>query len=115
MSASYIRRYAIIYKHDGFLLFGGYTSSSSSTIARLDARTTTWSKLGDLQTARYAHSVIYDGEAFLVIGGLKNGIQTEKCVASGLSITCAHQMPTLEYYAYYPGLFLVPHDYCTQI
>lgn len=105
----------MIYKDEGFLLFGGYSSSSSSTIARLDARTTSWSKLGDLQTARYAHSVIYDGEAFLVIGGLKSSIQTEKCVASGLTITCTQQLPTLDYYAYYPGLFLVPQDYCSQI
>ena len=76
--------YAITYFQNGFILFGGTTSSNyySKTIARLDLATTTWSKLGDLKTGRRGHGVIYDGHVFLVVGGWGDR-KTEKCTLSG--------------------------------
>ena len=84
---TYIYGYAITYFQNGFILFGGWTSSTSNskTIARLDLATTTWSKLGDLKTGREGHGVIYDGQVFLVVGGYGNR-KTEKCTLSGMEL-----------------------------
>ena len=32
----------------------------------------------------------------------------------GSKMTCTKQLPTLENYRYYPGLFLMPDDYCQE-
>ena len=76
--------YAIAYFDNGFILFGGWTLTAirSKTIARLDLETSNWTKLGDLNSGRYAHGVIYDGQVFLVVGGQGN-LKTEKCTLSG--------------------------------
>ena len=44
----YLYHYAALYQGGSFYLFGGRTRSSSysNTIARLDTKTTTWSKVG---------------------------------------------------------------------
>ena len=44
--SSKIDRYAALYHNGFFYLFGGYTGSNSKTIARLDTKTTKWSKAG---------------------------------------------------------------------
>ena len=46
---------------------------TQSTIARLDEKTQEWTKLGDLNTGRSGHGVIFDGQHFLVVGGEGNG------------------------------------------
>ena len=76
--------YAIIHFQNGFILFGGLLSQTAgfATIARLDLATSSWTKLGDLKTARDGHGVIFNGEAFLVVGG-RDEKKTEKCTLSG--------------------------------
>ena len=77
----------------------------------MDATTSTWSKVGDLNSARSSHNVIFDGAHFLVIGG--SGTQkTEKCAMANGQMTCAEQTPELEMYANYPELYLVPLNFC---
>lgn len=102
----------MIYYSNGFMVFGGH--STDTTIARLDLSTTHWSKLGKLSTGRHGHNVIYDGSAFMVIGGYGNK-PTEKCVLSGSSITCTEQSPTLSDYNNTPAVVMVPEDFCTEI
>ena len=80
--ASHISHYAMIYYQNGFILFGGL--ADVKTIARLDFATSNWTKLGDLNTGRDRHGVIYDDQVFLVIGGFGN-YKTEKCSLSGTS------------------------------
>ena len=53
---------------------------SSKTIARLDLATSCWTKIGELNTAREGHGVIYNGEVFLIVGVYD---KTEKCTLSG--------------------------------
>ena len=79
----YISNYAVTYFQNGFIIFGGIVDNvPSKTIARLDLATTSWSKLGDLQTGRREHGVIYDGDVFLIIGGWGD-YKTERCSLSG--------------------------------
>ena len=131
---SLISCYAITYYQNGFILFGGWTATGdTSTIARLDLATSSWTKLGDLKTARNGHGVIYDGDVFLIIGGYGD-LDTEKCTLSGTdsnckfpihfycqtheksdsdsTINCIQQEPTLKDYRFYPALFLVADDFC---
>ena len=63
--------------------------------------------------ARRGHAVIYDGENFLVVGGFGN-FKNEVCTLSG-NMTCVEQSETLDYYAYYPELFLVTEDFGKDI
>ena len=80
--AESISDFAIIFINDGFIIFGGYPRTN--VIARLDLPTTSWSNIGNLRIARYAHSVIYDGDNFLVVGGYSyNAYKTETCSLSG--------------------------------
>ena len=102
----------MVYFDNGFIVFGGH--STDTTIARLDIPTTAWSKLGKLKSGRHGHGVIYDGKAFMVIGG-NGSYKTEKCLLSGTSITCTEQTPTLENYDITPALIMVPEDFCTEI
>ena len=81
----------MISHQNGFILFGGYADGEESkTIARLDLATTSWIKLGELQTGRRGHGVIFDGEVFLVIGGDWN-YKTEKCTLSGKELKTLFQ------------------------
>ena len=83
VAISQISHYAMISHQNGFILFGGWTDNGSSkTIARLDLATTSWIKLGELQTGRYGHGVIFDGDVFMAIGG-QGKFKTEKCMLSG--------------------------------
>ena len=59
-----------------------YMYVKTAKIARLDLATSSWTKLGDLKTARSHHGVIFNGEVFLVAGGRGN-LKTEKCTLSG--------------------------------
>ena len=68
-------------------MFGGFSPDFSSgiypkTIARFDLRTMSWTKLGELVTARSGHEIIFNGKAFFVFGGLRER-KTEKCTLSG--------------------------------
>ena len=110
--------YSTLYLDGGFIIFGGSDPTTRSFITRLDLSTTSWTKLGDLQTGRSGHNVIYDGEVFIVVGGKFENSQTfktEKCTLAGSSMTCSEQSPTLNSYQYYPALVMVPEDFCTEL
>ena len=102
----------MVYRHGGFILFGGYDYSSGSklsTIARFDEATRKWSKLGDLLTARSSHGAVYipDRRVFLVVGGHYSELATEECQINGASITCSSRSPKLINYFRWPAFFLV--------
>ena len=70
-SRSDISGHATIMQNQLFILFGGYSSSNGgrqSTIAQYNPNTDTWTKLGDLNNARYTHDVISSEGAFLIVG-----------------------------------------------
>ena len=111
---SYVAHYSMLYFENGFIIFG--SNGATSVIAKLDLQTTSWIKLGDLTLERWNHNVIYDGEVFIVVGGLAtNDIKTEKCSLSGSTMTCSEQEPILPGYNEYPALVMVPDDFCTNI
>ena len=142
--------YAALYHDGAFYLFGGrsYSNRFSQTIARLDTRTTQWSKggchknfekkalrspfldfllefilfshqkAGTLNYGRYGHGAIFDGEKFLIIGGIKDvagAIKNEVCTLEGSTMTCFEQRTALEGYFYYPELFLVADDFGKEV
>ena len=63
--------------------------------------------------ARRGHAVTFDGENFLVIGGF-GSFKNEVCTLSG-NVTCVELPAALDYYAYYPELFLVTEDFGKDI
>ena len=70
-------------------------------------------KAGTLKNGRYAHGVIFDGEKFLVVGGSVSGdlVTNEVCTLEGSSMTCVEQSPVLNFYTFYPELFLVSENF----
>ena len=62
-----------------------------------------------MKLGRQGHSVIYDGENFLVVGGV-NSI-TEVCTLDELEMTCKERGSALREYIDYPALFLTADDY----
>ena len=88
-----------------------------TTIAKLDANSRQWSRVGDLLSGRRAHAAIFDGTYLIVIGGQvdNSGSQsqpTERCSIDSDGVTCVEQGPSLHGYETYPELFLVQHDFC---
>ena len=121
-SGSYLAFAPIIHMSGAFYLFGGYSSSfSESTIGRFDITSGKWTNAGNLVTARAGHSVIYDGQFLLVVGGRPNsdsdGLSemTEKCSISNGKVSCVSQTPQLTGYRSYPELFLVPLGFCKDL
>ena len=103
----------MLYFENGFIIFGGW--DTRSIIARLDLSTTSWTKLGNLKVGRAQHNVIYDGDVFIIVGGLQEGsFPTENCSLSGSTMACIEQSPVLTGYHYYPLLAMVPEDFCTE-
>ena len=80
--AKQIYHFAITYYRNGFILFGGNKGLLSKKISRFDLTKSEWTNLGDLQTARDGHGVIFDNGIFVVIGG-KGNFANEKCILSG--------------------------------
>ena len=109
-ASSYVRSYAVVYHERAFYVFGGYGASNIKTIAKLDAEITTWSKAGVLVNGRHAHGAIFDGEKFLIIGGW-GSFKNEVCTLDNATMTCIEQSTILNYYWYYPELFLVEQNY----
>ena len=71
-------------------------------------------KVGALNYGRGDHSVIIDGEKFLIIGGHKEGggeVKNEVCTLEGTTMTCIEQSTALYYYLDSPELFLVADDF----
>ena len=67
--------HSIVFHGDTFIIFGGlsYIDWNSETllsvIAGFDQKTRTWSKIGELFSARSLHSVIFNGQSFIIFGG----------------------------------------------
>ena len=83
-----------------------------STIARFDPNQNTWTKLGNLKTARSGHSVIQAENEFIVVGGLNSfagvgTVPTESCKLNGQSMTCTTREPPLKQFTAYPELMLL--------
>ena len=103
MKESRMRYFDIIYHNSGFIIFGGKSNIALSTIARFDQSSKKWSKLGNLVTARYGAGVVYDGQTFLVVGGIGYGaLLTEECKLDGMSITCTSRPPKLNNFYRWP-------------
>ena len=65
---------------------------------------------------RFSPGVIFDGEKFLVIGGMTNGdeaVKNEVCTLEGSTMTCVEQSTALDEYKYIdsPKLFVVPENF----
>ena len=115
--------YATIYHDQGFFIFGGENKPNGmiDAIGRLDAVTRTWSLVGSLKHARNGHAVVFDGEQFLVIGGLGDFpfnqstdavLKTENCVLNGDKLTCTENKSSGLYgYWLYPEVLLVDDNY----
>ena len=84
------------------------------TKARFDLSTEIWTQMGDLNAARGGHGVFYDGRVFLIIGG-RSDRMTESCTLSEFSMSCTYLDTQFPDYAYYPGLFAVTEDFCTNL
>ena len=72
-------------------------------------------KAGALNYGRRSHRAIFDGEKFLVIGGVKASkgtrrVQNEVCTFKKSTMTCVVQRTALYEYKY-PELFLVGRDF----
>ena len=89
---NYISIHATVTHNEIFIVFGGYIKS---TIAQYNPNDNTWTKLGDLNKARYLHDVITSEDAFLVVGDY---YQTEKCTLTGNTVNCVNQEPTVSRY-----------------
>ena len=110
----------MLYHNRAFYIFGGYGDSNGyqDTIARLDTGTQTWSRAGTLKNGRKGHGAIFDGEKFIILGGIKSGdetVKTEVCDLSGTSMTCTEASKSLENYSYYPELYLVRENFGKDI
>ena len=103
----------MVFHQGGYILFGGYIGETSgyrtSTVARFDELTRTWSKVGSLLTSRSGHGVIYTDQSFLVIGGLGADYKcrTEKCHINNASLSCKYHSATLENFNFWPATVLV--------
>lgn len=86
-----------------------------ATIARFDETKLEWAVVGQMKLARAGHGVIYDGQYFVVVGGSnqnsRESMITERCYWSNQNMTCEQQQPELDFYEWYPELFLVHDDY----
>ena len=100
----------IISVNDAFYVFGG--SPSYRGILKLDAQNI-WKIVGFLNAIRNGHNVIYDGTHFLVFGGAKSKLATEKCALSNEEVNCIDQSPSLTDYEN-PALFFVSTNYCNN-
>ena len=110
----YIEGYASVFINGNFFIIGGFFISGepSNTIARLDSATWSWSRAGQLNTARGGHGAIWVNSKLVVVGGW-NTKQTEFCVWGNEEFTCTSKESTLtlKNYSYYPLLFAVTDDY----
>ena len=96
-----------------FLSILNYSHEIQSIIARFDPVDDSWTKLGNLQVARFGHGVIQVDNEFIVVGGYRsrrhNGYEmsTESCILNQQSIICTARQPQLSSFTYYPELMLV--------
>ena len=108
----------MVYIGDSFYVIGGEIDDNEiigrRVIGRLDAIRRVWSKSGELISKRSGHNAIYDGSS-LIVGGGYGLYKTERCVISNGQATCTDQNPELDYYSFYPELFLVKDNFCKTL
>ena len=99
---------------DAFYVLGGYDLSRQGNlkaIGRLD-NNNSWSRAGNLVTARMGHGAVFIDGFFLVVGGYNDNFQTEKCELHQGTVSCTSQAPLLSGYERYPELFLISETFC---
>ena len=109
----HILRYAsVVINGDFFIVGGRYNTGDSMTaiIARLDATTWSWSRAGQLNTARSHHAAIWFKSKLVVVGG-RGEKPTEFCELIDNQFTCVDQNSTLEDYFATPLLLTVSDDF----
>ena len=63
--------YAAVFHKQTFYYFGGADGNGNyGGVAGLDSSSWKWSFLGNLNTARHAHSAIFVANRFMVVGGV---------------------------------------------
>lgn len=92
----------------------GESMVKSNIIGRLNSLTTTWTEAGELKNARYGHGAIFNGDVIIIAGGNGN-MTTESCSIVNGAVTCVEQAPTLDYYVWYPEMYLVSDAYCHEL
>ena len=105
-----LNNYAVVYSEGSFYYFGGldnYGVGSLNKIHRLSSASWTWSIVGRLNLAGYAHSVIKVDNTFMSVGGHRD---TEACTLEDDSFTCERNSGTALTYNF-PILVPVSDDY----
>ena len=104
----------IISLDNAFYVFGGRDNNASiKIIGRLDAVTKEWTQAGELQKNRERHSVIFDNQDVIVVGGVGEQ-NTERCSLQNGTFSCTEQTPVLLNYRDYPELVLVEDGFCKE-
>ena len=102
---------------DTFYIFGGDsgpdTYTPSNTIAEFSTVTKEWTKLGELNQARYGHGVFIQQGDFIVVGG-SGTFRTERCTLNEGTIRCTLIDPKLNGYYYYPEMMSVEPNFCPK-
>ena len=89
-----------------YLFFIDFSNSSENDFTR--------QKAGTLKNGRLGHGAIFDGDKFLIIGGVNKSpypVANEVCNLEGLKMTCVEEFEQSSKFAYYPELFLVAADF----
>ena len=104
-----LSQFAVIFDAGNFYYFGGYDRGVINSILRLNEATWTWSRVGNLNSARWHHGVILIENTFMVIGG--DGTHpNEACFLENGQFTCEEKTSILEKYKT-PVLFPVSNNF----
>ena len=110
-----ISSYASAFYQNVHYFFGGYDGKAAATnIVSFDESSQLWSISGQLITGRSGHSVIFTGNAFLVVGGSKDGLKTEKCVPNETHINCTELESTFDSYGFFPEITIVNNEFSSN-
>ena len=80
-----------------------------TTIARLAPRLWSWSKAGNLKTARYGATAIFNGKQLVVVGA-ENFAPSDVCELENGQFLCEELFPKISKIMY-PVLFTVSDEY----
>ena len=97
----------------GALIIGGTSNDDIALNTVASYNNSTWTKLDDLQTGRYAHRAIVNGDKVYVIGGYgKQYVEIWSLDEESKNIKLAE--PILDGYNGFPELFLVDTSFCVN-
>ena len=105
-----MKLYAAVFHGGSYYYFGGYSSAAIASILRLNGNSWTWSNVGQINTSRHGHRVMFVGNTFMVVGG-GGTVGNEACVLANEQFTCTELSSSLTDYAWYPVLYLVDENY----